>query len=147
MAFLAALPFAYRGMRVLREDVPFRNTALILVTGIGSACANLVFLAATGHGDLAVVAVRSAMYPAVTVLLVRLVLAEKSTFQQSLGLLAAAAAVILVDRLKHRSAPARPPAARNAAPGSRRRGTTGPDRWALVRSRSFTTARSPAYSR
>lgn len=94
-AFLFVLPFARR-VRALRDGISFRNSALILVTGIGSACANLLFLAATGRGDLAVVAVLSAMYPAITVLMARIVLAEKTTIVQSLGLVASAIAVILV---------------------------------------------------
>ena len=95
VALLAALPFACR-VREHRTALSARNVALITVTGIGSACANLLFLAATGHGDLAVVAVLSAMYPAITALMARLVLAEKTTIRQTIGLIAAAAAVVLV---------------------------------------------------
>ncbi len=95
VAFLSVLPFA--GRREARpNDLSLQLVGLILATGVISAVANLLFLAATGHGDLAIVAVLSAMYPAITVLLARFILAEKTTVQQSLGLAAAAASVILV---------------------------------------------------
>jgi drug/metabolite transporter (DMT)-like permease len=61
-----------------------------------SGVANLLFLAATGRGQLAVVAVLTALYPAVTVLLARVFLAERWTRLQAVGLLAAAAAIVLV---------------------------------------------------
>jgi drug/metabolite transporter (DMT)-like permease len=95
VALLSVLPFASPSS-VLRRGLSRRMIALILVTGVLSATANLLFLAATGHGELAIVAVLSAMYPAITVLMARLVLAEKTTARQSLGLAVAAAAVVLV---------------------------------------------------
>jgi drug/metabolite transporter (DMT)-like permease len=71
-------------------------TALTLGAGVLSATANLLFLAATGHGQLAVVAVFTALYPAVTVLMARVFLSEYWTRLQAVGLLIAAAAIILV---------------------------------------------------
>jgi uncharacterized membrane protein len=95
VAFLSVLPFA--GRREARtNDLSLQLLGLILATGVISAVANLLFLAATGRGDLAIVAVLSAMYPAITVLLARFILSEKTTVQQSLGLAAAAASVVLV---------------------------------------------------
>jgi drug/metabolite transporter (DMT)-like permease len=95
VALLSVLPFV-RPYHALRQAVPFPTIALIVGTGVISATANLLFLAATGHGDLAIVAVLSAMYPAITVVLARFVLSEKTTTRQSLGLAAAAVAVVLV---------------------------------------------------
>ncbi|MGW3205650.1 hypothetical protein [Streptomyces sp. NPDC001135] len=57
--------------------------------------ANLLFLAATGQGRLTVVAVLTALHPAVTVLLARVLLTARSTRLQTAGLRAAAAATAL----------------------------------------------------
>lgn len=89
-------PLAVRGLR--RAAPSPRRTAVVLtiVTGILSATSNLLFLAATGHGQLAIVAVLAALYPAVTVLLARAFLAEHWTRTQVVGLLAAVVAIVLV---------------------------------------------------
>ncbi|MGH3447334.1 MAG: EamA family transporter, partial [Nocardioidaceae bacterium] len=58
--------------------------------------ANLLFLAATGAGQLAVVAVLTALYPGVTLLLAGAVLGERWERVQVVGLLVAAAAIILI---------------------------------------------------
>ena len=49
-----------------------------LASGLGGAGGNICFFAATGAGSLTVVAVLSALYPAVTVLLAAIVLHEKT---------------------------------------------------------------------
>jgi drug/metabolite transporter (DMT)-like permease len=64
--------------------------------GVLAGLANLAYLTATGHGQLTVVAVLTALYPAVTVLLARLVLHERWDRLQTAGLLAAAAAVAMI---------------------------------------------------
>jgi drug/metabolite transporter (DMT)-like permease len=56
----------------------------------------LLYLAATGHGQLAVVAVVTALYPAATVIPARVVLAEHWSRRQVAGLISAAVAVALV---------------------------------------------------
>jgi drug/metabolite transporter (DMT)-like permease len=58
--------------------------------------ANLAFLLAVSDGDLAVVAVVTALYPAGTVLLARVVLAERIGPSQLAGLGLAAVAVSLL---------------------------------------------------
>jgi drug/metabolite transporter (DMT)-like permease len=92
VAFVA--PFA------LRADGPWRPTrrtsALLVAAGVLSAAANLLYLAATGRGALAIVAVLTSLYPAVTVLLARLLLAERWSRPQAAGLLAAVVAIVLV---------------------------------------------------
>jgi drug/metabolite transporter (DMT)-like permease len=89
------LPFGYRGLRAVGR--PAANAlALTVGAGILSGTANLLFLAATGHGELAIVAVLTALYPAVTVLLARALLAEHWTRIQAAGLLTSAAAIVLV---------------------------------------------------
>jgi drug/metabolite transporter (DMT)-like permease len=63
------------------------------VIAVGGA---LLFLLATGHGELSIVAVVTALYPAFTVLLARVVLSERWSSLQVAGLLVAAASVVLV---------------------------------------------------
>lgn len=95
MALLTVLPFA-RFRNLDRSLITAPRMILIVLTGVISTGANLLFLAASGHGDLAIVAVLSAMYPAITILMARLILQERMNRRQALGLLIAAAAIILV---------------------------------------------------
>jgi drug/metabolite transporter (DMT)-like permease len=95
VSVLLIIPFAVRG---LRDRAAFARgpVLLSLVGGVLSGTANLLFLAATGHGELAIVAVLSALYPAFTVLMARVVLSERWSLSQMVGLAAAVVAVILV---------------------------------------------------
>jgi drug/metabolite transporter (DMT)-like permease len=70
--------------------------AAVIPAVVGVALGNHLTIGATGRGQLAIVAVLTALYPAVTVLLARAFLAERWTHGQAAGLLTAAAAVILV---------------------------------------------------
>jgi drug/metabolite transporter (DMT)-like permease len=70
--------------------------ALSATAGVLDSVANLLFLLAARSGDLAVVAVITALYPAGTVLLARSVLAERIHRGQLVGLGAAAVAVSLL---------------------------------------------------
>lgn len=75
----------------------WRVSALAAITcGVLGGLANLSYLASTGQGQLSVVAVLSAMYPVVTVLLARAFLQERWSLLQMLGLALAIAAVGLV---------------------------------------------------
>jgi drug/metabolite transporter (DMT)-like permease len=65
-------------------------------TGVLGGLANLLYLAATGAGQLAVVAVVTALYPAVTVLLARFTLHERWSRLQVAGLVASAVAVAAI---------------------------------------------------
>lgn len=95
VAVLLVAPVAWRGL--VGVGRPSRGAAgLIVGAGVVSGIASLLFLAATGHGQLAIVAVLTAMYPAVTILLSRTLLAERWSRVQGTGLVAAAAAVVLV---------------------------------------------------
>jgi drug/metabolite transporter (DMT)-like permease len=95
VSLLLVAPFAYRGFR--RAGQPARATAaLMLGAGLFAGIGNVLFLAATGHGQLAIVAVLTALYPAVTVLLARIFLAERWSRLQAAGLLAALAAIVLI---------------------------------------------------
>lgn len=64
--------------------------------GLTGGVANLLYLAATGAGQLAVVAVVTALYPAVTVLLARIGLHERWSRLQIIGLAASVAAVAAI---------------------------------------------------
>ncbi|MFJ1757932.1 EamA family transporter [Kitasatospora sp. NPDC088134] len=70
--------------------------ALALAAGVLDSAASVLFLLAARGGDLAVVAVITALYPAGTVLLARAVLAERIHRGQLAGLGAAAVAVSLL---------------------------------------------------
>ncbi len=95
VSLLLIAPFAYRALR--KAEWPSRTTVLqTLGTGTLSGAANLLFLAATASGQLAIVAVLTSLYPAFTVLLARVVLSERWTRPQAAGLLTAVTAIILV---------------------------------------------------
>jgi uncharacterized membrane protein len=83
-----SLPAAVRSMR--------RPVLVAVAAGFLAAIANLLFLAATGRGELAVVAVLTSLYPGFTVILARVVLSERWSRLQAFGLLAALVAVVLV---------------------------------------------------
>ncbi|WP_405461322.1 DMT family transporter [Streptomyces sp. NBC_00101] len=70
--------------------------AMSAAAGVLDSVANLLFLLAARGGDLAVVAVITALYPAGTVLLARSVLAERMYRTQVIGLGTAAVAVSLL---------------------------------------------------
>jgi drug/metabolite transporter (DMT)-like permease len=67
-----------------------------VTAGLLSGLANLLYLAATGGGQLAIIAVVTALCPASTVLLARILLHERWTRSQIIGLIAATAAVAAI---------------------------------------------------
>jgi drug/metabolite transporter (DMT)-like permease len=91
-------PVALRHIRAAGRvgGVRLRDGAIIVGAGLLGCAAALLFLAASGHGELAVVGVLASMYPAFTILLARAVLRERWSRSQALGLLVAAASVVLV---------------------------------------------------
>ncbi|MFB9662856.1 EamA family transporter [Glycomyces mayteni] len=95
-AVASALTLAAAGLlrRRLGDERP--AYALSVAAGALDSIANLLFLLASRSGDLAVVAVIVALYPAGTVLLARRVLGERLQRGQLLGLGAAAVAVVLL---------------------------------------------------
>jgi drug/metabolite transporter (DMT)-like permease len=66
----------------------------IAAIGFFDLLATLLFVLATGRGLLSVVGVLAALYPAVTVLLARMVLRERLTRAQDVGVLLALAGVV-----------------------------------------------------
>ena len=64
--------------------------------GLLGACANLLFLFASGAGQLTITAVLAGLYPTVTVTLAAVVLHERANRSQLTGLLAAAVSIVLI---------------------------------------------------
>jgi drug/metabolite transporter (DMT)-like permease len=81
---------------VRRPGLPSAPAAFGAIAAIGffDLLATLLFVLATGRGLLSVVAVLAALYPAVTVLLARLVLHERPTRVQDAGVLVTLAGVV-----------------------------------------------------
>jgi drug/metabolite transporter (DMT)-like permease len=69
---------------------------LMLAAGLLAGIANLSLVIATHQGELAVVAVLTALYPGFTVILARVVLGERWSAVQKLGLATGFVAVVLV---------------------------------------------------
>lgn len=82
---------AHMPLRATRVDL-----RLIVPAGLCDAAANALFVAAARAGALSVVGVVSSLYPAVTVLLAGLVLKERISAPQGIGLLLAGAGVVLL---------------------------------------------------
>ena len=73
-----------------------RDVWLIAVAGVGDASANLLFSLASLRGYISVVAVLASLYPAMTVLLARVVLHQRLLRVQLVGVAAALGGVVLV---------------------------------------------------
>jgi drug/metabolite transporter (DMT)-like permease len=95
-AVSSAVTLAAAGVMYKRLGEERPSLALSATAGVLDSLANLFFLLAARSGDLAVVAVITALYPAGTVLLARTVLSERIHRSQLVGLGAAAAAVSLL---------------------------------------------------
>jgi drug/metabolite transporter (DMT)-like permease len=81
---------------VVRPKLPTAPAALgaIAAVGIFDLLANLLFVLAAGRGLLSVVGVLGSLYPAVTVVLARVVLHERLTPTQNAGVLVTLAGVV-----------------------------------------------------
>jgi drug/metabolite transporter (DMT)-like permease len=92
VAILAGLAVAGTvSFGVDRVDLP-----VLVAIGVGDVGANAALAVASTHGLLAVVAVLSSLYPAVTVLLARAVHDERLQRVQGLGVAAALTGVVLI---------------------------------------------------
>ncbi|NBM18678.1 DMT family transporter [Streptomyces sp. GC420] len=95
-AVSSAVTLAAAGLMHRRLGPERPAYATSITAGVLDSVANLLFLLAARSGDLAVVAVITALYPAGTVLLARTVLAERIHRGQLVGLGTAAVAVSLL---------------------------------------------------
>ena len=95
---LAAMVTAI-GVAAVTRDLappPAGTRRLSLLTGLASAVGTTAFFLATHHGLLAITAVITSLYPAVTILLARMLLGERLTRLRLAGLCFAAASVALI---------------------------------------------------
>ncbi|QDZ14717.1 DMT family transporter [Humibacter ginsenosidimutans] len=92
---VVVVPFAVIGFRV-HGRLTGSELRLPAVAGVLAAIAAFSYLAATGFGELVVIAVLTSMYPAVTVLLARFVLHERWNWPQRIGLMLSAASVVVI---------------------------------------------------
>lgn len=81
-----------------KEKVRITWTAVrwVLATALMDTSGNMLFVAATRAGRLDVAAVLASLYPATTILLAAWALHERPTRRQGLGMLVAAAAVVMI---------------------------------------------------
>lgn len=76
--------------------LPRRAVLWALATAVLDTSGNLLYIAATRAGRLDVAAVLASLYPASTIMLAAWALHERPTRRQSLGMLVAAAAVVMI---------------------------------------------------
>lgn len=100
MARVASVTLVTATLLVVRRRAPRRPPSEVRLqvagAGILDAGANAFFLLAAREGLLSLVAVVSSLYPAVTVVLARVLLAERVSRAQQAGLVAALAGVVLI---------------------------------------------------
>jgi len=83
--------------RILREvHLTARRVGALALIGGCDITANGAYALAASRGDLSVAAVLASLYPVVTALLARGILAERLRFMQNIGVLAALAGVLLL---------------------------------------------------
>jgi drug/metabolite transporter (DMT)-like permease len=92
LTLLLALALALRAT----VRVPRISVAAVIAVGLADVTANALFAYATGHGLLALVAVLGSLYPVVTVILAHVLLGERLTRPQQLGIAVALTGVCLI---------------------------------------------------
>jgi drug/metabolite transporter (DMT)-like permease len=79
------------------DEQPLRGVVwLMVLCGLLDSAGNALFIAATRHGRLDVAAVLSSLYPVSTVILARVLLKEKISGLQGIGIVGALLSVVLV---------------------------------------------------
>ena len=96
-AGLAYAFFRYRPKQFLETEVFSRSLIwLVLLAALGDVLGNVFFLVATRAGELAIAAVLTSLYPVGTIMLARIVLKERIAKSQSLGIVLAIGACVLI---------------------------------------------------
>ena len=70
--------------------------AIVIAAGVVDMLANALYLIATRYGSLSVVVTLSSLYPASTVILARVILGERLSALQGVGIACALIAVVLI---------------------------------------------------
>ncbi|HZR51937.1 MAG TPA: DMT family transporter [Streptosporangiaceae bacterium] len=96
---LALLALAVARVRPLRQGGR-RLLLIALASGVVDATANVCYILATRAGEFGLAVVLTSLYPGATVLLARFVLRERMRAVQQVGLLLAAAGIVLVTALR-----------------------------------------------
>jgi len=97
LAGLSYAFFRYRPKQFLETEIFGRSLIwLVLLAGSGDVLGNVFFLVATRAGELAIAAVLTSLYPVGTILLARIVLKERIAKSQSLGIVLAIGACVLI---------------------------------------------------
>ena len=96
-AGLAFAFFRYRPKQFLETSIFGRSLIwLVLLAALGDVLGNVFFLVATRAGELAIAAVLTSLYPVGTIMLARIVLKERIAKSQSLGIVLAIGACVLI---------------------------------------------------
>jgi drug/metabolite transporter (DMT)-like permease len=94
---LACLVALTRGFRNILTDVRSSDTAVLaLLTGVTGGGATIAYFFATQHGFLAITAVLTSLYPAITIGLARALVHERLSATRLAGLILAGASVTLI---------------------------------------------------
>jgi len=97
MVSVASFMFVSRRAKPLEfRGLGFGIWMLIALTGICDSAANMLFRASAVSGTLTIASVLTSLYPAGTILLARFVLKEKIAAVQTVGILLALAASVLL---------------------------------------------------
>ncbi len=89
--------FKYRPKQFLETSIFGRSLIwLVVLAGLGDVLGNVFFLVSTRAGELAIAAVLTSLYPVGTILLARIVLKERIAKSQTLGIVLAIAACVLI---------------------------------------------------
>lgn len=97
VSILVLIPLALRAVSVHRPKLERFSLAPVLYGGVGVGLATIALQAAfNSGGDLAIVVVVISLYPGVTAVLARVLLAEHWVITQRIGLASALGAVVLV---------------------------------------------------
>ena len=90
---------AAAGLAVITGDFQLpagRPRGLAVITGVSGAAGTILYFFATHEGFLAITAVLTSLYPAVTIVLARILLGERLSVLRLAGLILAAACVALI---------------------------------------------------